>query len=83
MTENCYWYNQQTEWWRDKRNRICWHQSTTTVNDYKARGDDSESDFEDDGKSYETGDDSTVKGDNDLVDGPDQLEEDQQQHYSV
>ena len=55
----------------------------TIVNNYEARDDDSESDFEDDDKSYETSDDSAVKGDNDLADGPDQLEEDQQQHFNV
>ena len=49
----------------------------TTVNEYKASGYDSDSDFEDDDKSYETSDDSTVNGDTDLGDEPDQLEEDQ------
>ena len=37
----------------------------STVNDYKDRGDDSDSGFEDDDKSYETSDDSTVDGNND------------------
>ena len=55
----------------------------TTVNEYEARGYDSDSDFEDDNKSYETSDDFTVKGDNNLADGPDQIEEDQQHHFSV
>ena len=55
----------------------------TTVNNYKERGYDSDSDFEDDDKSYETSDDSTVNGDTDLGDEPDQLEEDQQQHFNV
>ena len=32
----------------------------TTVNDYEGRGDDSDSNFEDDDKSYEASDDSTV-----------------------
>ena len=43
----------------------------TTVNDYKERGNESDSDFEYDDKSYETSDDSTVAGDGDLSDGPD------------
>ena len=57
----------------------------TTVNDYHERGDDSESDFEDDDKSYETSDDSTVDGDNNLDDEPEveQVEEDQAQHFGV
>ena len=55
----------------------------TTVNDYQERGYDSDSDFEDDDKSYETSDDSTVDDDNDLGNEPDQLEEDQQQHFNV
>ena len=33
----------------------------TTVNDYKERGNDSDSDFEDDDKSYETSEDSTIQ----------------------
>ena len=55
----------------------------TTVNDYKERGDDSNSDFEDDDKSYKKSDDSTIAGDGNLSKGPDQLEEDQQQHFNV
>ena len=34
--------------------------SNTTLNDYEDRGSDSDSDFEDDDKSYETSDDSTL-----------------------
>ena len=48
----------------------------TTVNDYEERDDNSESDFEDNNKFYETSDDSTVKSDNDMSVGPDQMEED-------
>ena len=48
----------------------------TTVNEYKERDNNSESDFEDDNKSYETSDDSTVKDNNDMSVGPDQKEED-------
>ena len=55
----------------------------TTANNYEERGGDSDSDFEDDDKSYETSDDSAIAGDGDLSDGPDQLEEDQQQHFNV
>ena len=55
----------------------------TTVNDYEERDNNSESDFEDDDKIYETSDDSTVKGDNDMSVGPDQTEEGQQQHFNV
>ena len=57
----------------------------TTVNDYQERGYDSDSDFEDDDKSYETSNDSTINGDNDLDNEPepDQLEEDQEQHFNV
>ena len=44
----------------------------TTVNDCKERGNDSNSDFEDDDKLYKISDDSTVDGDNNLSDGPDQ-----------
>ena len=49
----------------------------TIVNSYEERGDDSDSDFEHDNKSYETSDDSTVAGDGDLSDEHDQVEEDQ------
>ena len=49
----------------------------TTINEYKERGDDSESDFEYDDKSNETSDDSTIAGDGNLSEGPDHLEEDQ------
>ena len=55
---------------------------TTTVNDYKERDDESESDFEDDDKSCGTSDDSTVKGDNNMSIGTDQMEEDQQQYFN-
>ena len=54
-----------------------------TINDYEERGNDSDSNFEYDDKLYETSDDSTVDGDKDLSGGPDQLEEDQQQHFNV
>ena len=47
----------------------------TTVNDYKERGYDSDSEYEDDNKSYETSDDPTVNVDNNLGDGSDQMEE--------
>ena len=49
----------------------------TTVNDYEERGSDSDSDFEDNDKSYETRDDSTVDGNNDLSDDPNQPGKDQ------
>ena len=49
----------------------------TIVNDYKERGNDSNSDFEDDDKLYETSDNSIVDGDNDLTNEPDQPKEDQ------
>ena len=56
----------------------------TTVNDDEERDNDSsDSDFKDDDKSYETSDDSTIAGDSDLFDGPNQLEEDQEQHFNV
>ena len=55
----------------------------TTVNDYEERGSDSDSDFEDDDKSYETSDDSTIDGNNDMPDDPNQPDEDQQQHFNV
>ena len=42
----------------------------TTVNDYKERGNDSDSDSEDDGKSYKTSDGSTIDGDNNMLDDP-------------
>ena len=54
----------------------------TTVNEYEERGNNSESDFEYDVKSYETSDDSTIAGDSNLSKGPDHLEEDQQ-HFNV
>ena len=43
----------------------------TNANDYEERGDDSDSDFEDIDKSYETSDDSTIAGDGDSSDRPD------------
>ena len=55
----------------------------TTVNDYEERGDESNSDFEYEDKSYETSDDSTVAGDGDLSNEPDQVGEDQGQHFNV
>ena len=55
----------------------------TTVNEYEECDDNSQSDFEDDDKSYETSNDSTLKGDNDMSMGTDHLEEDQQQHFNV
>ena len=55
----------------------------TTVNDYEDLGNDSDSDSEDDDKSYETSNDSTLQGNGDLSDGSDQMEEDQQQHFNV
>ena len=55
----------------------------TTAIDYEERGYDSDSDFEDDDKLYKTSDDSTVNDDNDLGNEPEQLEEDQQQHFNV
>ena len=55
----------------------------TTVNDYKERDDDSDSAFEDDDKSYKTSENSTIAGDKNLAEGPNQLEEDQQQHFNV
>ena len=41
----------------------------TTVNDYEERGDDSDSYFKDDDKSYKTSDDSTIAGDGNLFEG--------------
>ena len=49
----------------------------TTVDDYEERGDNSESDFEDDDKSYKTSDDSTIDGGSNLSEGPNQSEKDQ------
>ena len=43
----------------------------TTLNDYEEFDENSQSDFEDDDKSYETSDDSTMKGDNDMSVGID------------
>ena len=40
----------------------------TTLDDYEIRGDDSDSDFEDDDRSYETSDDSTLDDDHELDD---------------
>eukprot|EP00751_Fragilariopsis_kerguelensis_P018521 CAMPEP_0170833002 /NCGR_PEP_ID=MMETSP0734-20130129/77_1 /TAXON_ID=186038 /ORGANISM="Fragilariopsis kerguelensis, Strain L26-C5" /LENGTH=89 /DNA_ID=CAMNT_0011199245 /DNA_START=1159 /DNA_END=1429 /DNA_ORIENTATION=- len=48
----------------------------TSVNEYKDRDNDSDSNFENDDKSNETSDDSTIDGDGDLTDGPNQMEED-------
>ena len=53
------------------------------MNDYKECGNAIDADFENDDKSYKTRDDSAVDGDNDLPDEPDQLEEDQEQHFNV
>ena len=50
----------------------------TTANDYEERSDDSDSDIENDVKSYETSDDSNVVGDCNIFYEPDHLEEDQQ-----
>ena len=55
----------------------------TTVNGYEEHGNDSDSDFEDDDKLYETSDDSTIDSDGALSDKPNQLEEDQQQHFII
>ena len=55
----------------------------TTVNDYEELGGDSNSDFEDEDKSYETSDDSTIDGNNNLPDDPIQPDKDQQQHFNV
>ena len=57
--------------------------NNTTVNDYEEHGSDSDSDFEDDDKSYETSDDLTLDGDHELTDDPNQQKEDQQQHFNV
>ena len=54
-----------------------------TVNDYEERGDESDSDFVYDNKSYETSDDSTVAGDGDLSNEPNQVERNQGQHFNV
>ena len=55
----------------------------TTANDYEEWGDDSDSDFEDDDKSYETSNDSIIARYGNLSEGPNQLEEDQQQHFNI
>ena len=47
---------------------------STTLDDYEARGNDSDSDFEDDNKSYEISDDSTLDKDHELDDDSDQQE---------
>ena len=44
----------------------------TTLDDYEPQDDDSNSDFEDDDKSYETTDYSTLDEDHELDDDPDQ-----------
>ena len=55
----------------------------TTVNDYKEHGNGSDSDFENDDKSYKTSADSTLDGNNKIPDDPDQPDEYQQQHFIV
>ena len=57
--------------------------NNTTVNDYEVHGGDSNSDLDDDDKSYEISDNSTLNKDHELADNPDQKEEDQQQHFNV
>ena len=57
--------------------------SNTTLNYYEARGNNSDSDFEDYDKSYETSDDSTLEEDHKLDNDPDQQEEDQQHHFNI
>lgn len=46
--------------------------SNTTLDDYEALGNDADSDFEDDDKSYETSDDSTLDKDHELDNDLDQ-----------
>ena len=55
----------------------------TTANDYKERGNDSDSNFKDDDKSYETSDDSTIDGNNNLPDDPNYPDKNQHQHFNV
>ena len=55
----------------------------TTLDDYEGRGNDSDSDFENDNKSYETSDDPTLDKDYELDDDTDQQEEDQQHHFDI
>ena len=50
----------------------------TTVNDYKKHDSDSDSDFKDNDKSYETSDDSTLDSDQKIPDDPNQPDKDQQ-----
>ena len=57
--------------------------SNTTLDDYEARGNDSDSDFEDDNKLYETSNDSTLDEDHELDNDPDQQEEDQHHHFNT
>ena len=57
--------------------------SHTTLDDYEARGSDSDSDFEDDDKSYETSDDSTLDEDHELDIDPDQQEEGKHHHVDI
>ena len=57
--------------------------SNTTLDDYEARGNDSDSDFEEDNKSYETSNDSTLDEDYELNNDPDQQEEDQHHHFNI
>ena len=54
-----------------------------TVNDYEEHGSDSDSDFEDDDKLYETNDNLTLDGDHKISDDSNEQEEDQQQHFNV
>ena len=57
--------------------------SNTTLNDYEDRGSDSDSNFEDDDKSYKTSDDSTLDEDHELDDDLDQREEDRQHQFNI
>ena len=57
--------------------------NNTTMNNYEERGSDSDSDFEDDDKSYKTSNDSTLNEDHELTNDPNQQEEDQQQHFNA